>query len=96
MLLQDSLAKWQETRLKKALAALPERRDSFITTSSEPVNRLYTPADIPDLDSCSAYGETPEKALAEVEQAKQAWLVAAREAGNPIPPPFYSVNISST
>jgi methylmalonyl-CoA mutase N-terminal domain/subunit len=48
--LQDSLAKWQETSLKKALAALPERLDSFITTSSEPVNRLYTPADIPDLD----------------------------------------------
>jgi methylmalonyl-CoA mutase N-terminal domain/subunit len=48
--LQDSLAKWQETRLKKALASLPERRESFITTSSEPINRLYTPADIADLD----------------------------------------------
>lgn len=46
-------------------------------------------ADIPDLDSCSAYGETPEKALAEVEQAKQAWLAAARQAGKPIPPPRY-------
>lgn len=44
-------------------------------------------ADIRDLDSCSAYGETPEKALAEVEQAKQAWLAAARQAGKPIPPP---------
>jgi predicted RNase H-like HicB family nuclease len=43
-------------------------------------------ADIPDLDSCSAYGETPEKALAEVEQAKRAWLAAARQAGKPIPP----------
>lgn len=46
-------------------------------------------ADIPDLDSCSAFGETPEKALAEVEQAKQAWLEAAREAGKPVPPPRY-------
>ena len=46
-------------------------------------------ADIPDLDSCSAYGETPEKALAEVGQAKQAWLAAARQAGKPIPPPRY-------
>ncbi|MFI5330483.1 MAG: type II toxin-antitoxin system HicB family antitoxin [Desulfobaccales bacterium] len=46
-------------------------------------------ADIPDLDSCSAYGETPEKALAEVELAKQAWLAAARQAGKPIPPPRY-------
>ena len=46
-------------------------------------------ADIPDLESCSAFGETPEQALAEVEQAKQAWLEAARAAGKPIPPPRY-------
>ena len=35
-------------------------------------------ADIPDLESCSALGETPEQSLAEVEQAKEAWLAAAR------------------
>jgi predicted RNase H-like HicB family nuclease len=46
-------------------------------------------ADIPDLDSCSAFGETPEQALAEVEQAKKAWLEAARQAGKPIPQPRY-------
>ncbi|MEW5722856.1 MAG: type II toxin-antitoxin system HicB family antitoxin [Thermodesulfobacteriota bacterium] len=46
-------------------------------------------ADIPDLDSCSAFGLTPEQALLEVEQAKQAWLEAARQEGKPIPPPRY-------
>jgi predicted RNase H-like HicB family nuclease len=46
-------------------------------------------ADIPDLDSCSAFGNTPEQALAEVEQAKQAWLDAARQSGKLIPPPRY-------
>ncbi len=46
-------------------------------------------ADIPDLEACSAFGNTPEKALAEVEQAKKAWLEAARQAGKPIPPPRY-------
>jgi predicted RNase H-like HicB family nuclease len=46
-------------------------------------------ADIPDLDSCSAFGETPELALAEVEKAKAIWLAAAREAGKPIPVPRY-------
>lgn len=46
-------------------------------------------ADIPDLDSCSAFGDSPEMALAEVEQAKQAWLDAARQSGKPIPPPRY-------
>jgi predicted RNase H-like HicB family nuclease len=46
-------------------------------------------ADIPDLDSCSAFGDTPEQALAQVEQAKQAWLEAVRQAGKPVPPPRY-------
>ena len=46
-------------------------------------------ADIPDLESCSAFGETPEMALAELERAKAAWLEAARESGKPIPPPRY-------
>ncbi len=46
-------------------------------------------ADIPDLDACSAFGQTPEQALAEVKRAKKAWLEAAKEAGKPIPPPRY-------
>ena len=46
-------------------------------------------ADIPDLDSCSAFGNTPEEALAELEKAKSAWLEAARASGKPIPPPRY-------
>jgi predicted RNase H-like HicB family nuclease len=44
-------------------------------------------ADIPDLDACSAFGDTPQSALEEVLQAKDAWLVAARERGIAIPPP---------
>jgi len=46
-------------------------------------------ADIPDLDSCSAFDNTPEEALAEVEKAKAAWLAAARDSGKPIPTPSY-------
>ncbi|MBM4288658.1 MAG: type II toxin-antitoxin system HicB family antitoxin [Deltaproteobacteria bacterium] len=46
-------------------------------------------ADIPDLEFCSAFGLSPEQALAEVELAKKAWLEAARDAGKPIPPPRY-------
>jgi len=46
-------------------------------------------ADIPDLDSCSAFGATPEAALLEVEKAKHAWLETARQEGRPIPPPRY-------
>ena len=46
-------------------------------------------ADIPDLESCSAFGDTPEQALAELKLAKSAWLEAAREGGKAVPPPRY-------
>jgi predicted RNase H-like HicB family nuclease len=46
-------------------------------------------ADLPDLETCSAFGSTPEEALAELEQARTAWLEAAKEAGKPIPEPRY-------
>ena len=46
-------------------------------------------ADIPDLEACSAFGNTPEGALAAVKVAKEAWIAEAQEAGRPIPPPRY-------
>ena len=46
-------------------------------------------ADIPDLGACSAFGVTPEEAVAEVERAKEAWLAAAAESGRAIPEPRY-------
>ena len=46
-------------------------------------------ADIPDLKFCSAFGDTPEEALREVQIAKAAWLEAARAEGKPIPLPRY-------
>lgn len=46
-------------------------------------------ADIPDLPLCSAFGDTPEQALHEVEIAKTAWLEAAQAEGKPVPEPRY-------
>jgi methylmalonyl-CoA mutase, N-terminal domain len=48
--LRHQLEKWEETDLKNSTARLPERKDEFITTSSETVNRLYTPLDVSDID----------------------------------------------
>jgi predicted RNase H-like HicB family nuclease len=59
------------------------------------INIFYTEADegyiadIPDLKFCSAFGDTPEEALREVQIAKAAWLEAARAEGKPIPLPRY-------
>jgi predicted RNase H-like HicB family nuclease len=59
------------------------------------INILYSEedggyiADVPDLVACSAFGETPQEALKEVEKAKRLWLQAAQAEGKPIPPPRY-------
>jgi len=42
--------KWEETTLQRTLARSPERREKFITASSEEIDRLYTPLDIAEMD----------------------------------------------
>jgi predicted RNase H-like HicB family nuclease len=46
-------------------------------------------ADIPVLSHCAAFADTPEGALAEVLNAKAAWIEAAKAEGKPIPPPSF-------
>jgi predicted RNase H-like HicB family nuclease len=46
-------------------------------------------ADIPDLEHCSAFGDSPQQALDEVTIARAVWLEAARAEGKPIPEPRY-------
>jgi len=48
--IREERDRWEESTLQKTLNRFPERRDTFITTSSAPVERLYTPLDIADLD----------------------------------------------
>jgi len=46
-------------------------------------------ADISDLRACSAFGETPNKALSGVLIAKESWLETAKSNGKLIPLPAY-------
>jgi len=48
--LRKNLERWREETLKPALERYPERREEFLTASSERVNRLYTPVDQGDFD----------------------------------------------
>jgi methylmalonyl-CoA mutase N-terminal domain/subunit len=48
--IRTAQAQWQEQTLDPVLRKTPERQDEFITVSSEPVERLYTPLDIADTD----------------------------------------------
>ena len=58
--LNESLKTWEGGALKKALDQMPERANEFITTSSEPINRLYTPLDVADLDYAASLGNPGE------------------------------------
>lgn len=46
-------------------------------------------ADIPDFEMCSAFGDTPEEALAQVLIAKAAIIETMRANGLPVPTPRY-------
>ena len=51
-------------------------------------------ADIPDLQYCSAFGNTPEEAVAEVMIAQKLWLETAEARGMEIPQPRYQAPTS--
>ncbi|MDA8312476.1 MAG: type II toxin-antitoxin system HicB family antitoxin [Actinomycetota bacterium] len=44
-------------------------------------------ADVPDLPYCSATGDTPHEAVAEVETAIGTWFEAAQSSGRSTPVP---------
>lgn len=46
-------------------------------------------ADIPDFEMCSAHGDTPQEALAQVLVARDGIIAAMREHGQEPPPPRY-------
>ena len=48
-------------------------------------------ARVPDLPGCVSDGETPEGALANVGEAIENWIEAARAWGRPIPQPSHPV-----
>lgn len=54
--LKQALEKWDETTLHQSQARLPEFRDRYMTTSSEDIDRLYTPLDVADTDYLSDLG----------------------------------------
>jgi predicted RNase H-like HicB family nuclease len=41
----------------------------------------------PDLKGCSAFGDTPQEALMELETAIELWLAVAHQDATPIPEP---------
>ena len=58
-----------------------------------PVTIFYSEEDkgyiavVPDLKGCSAFGDTPQEALMELETAIELWLDVAHQDSTPIPEP---------
>ena len=48
--IRAAVAQWEETDVRAALSRVPERHTPFTTISGAPINRLYTPDDIAQLD----------------------------------------------
>jgi methylmalonyl-CoA mutase N-terminal domain/subunit len=48
--LQEAEREWEESTLDPTLKRMPESKNSFTTTSLVPVERLYTPNSVPELD----------------------------------------------
>lgn len=44
-------------------------------------------AEVPELPGCVAAGDTPDEAVAMIEDAIEAWIEAAASDGRPVPPP---------
>ena len=49
-------------------------------------------ASVPELEGCMAHGNTPEKAMEEIQIAMKMWLEVARESGDIIPEPMTYVS----
>ena len=57
---EEELARWEATTLKKTLEKSPERQKQFLTTSSMPIERLYTAAHLKDWDVATDLGSPGE------------------------------------
>jgi methylmalonyl-CoA mutase N-terminal domain/subunit len=54
--LRQEQQEWENTCLKKSLSQMPERKKDFITASSEPIQRIYTPLDMDSSDYMERLG----------------------------------------
>ncbi len=53
---EEEFQRWKKECLNKSIETLPERDTPFFTTSSVPIDRLYTPLDLKDYDYIEKLG----------------------------------------
>jgi methylmalonyl-CoA mutase N-terminal domain/subunit len=77
--LREALSRWERITLAETLRRASERQEKFITASSDEVNRIYTPLDIPDfnyLEDLGLPGEYPyTRAIHATGQRGRLWTM---------------------
>jgi methylmalonyl-CoA mutase N-terminal domain/subunit len=77
--LHEVLSQWEKSTLAETIQRAPERQVKFITASSDDVNRLYTPLDLPGfdyLDDLGLPGEYPyTRAIHATGQRGRLWTM---------------------
>ena len=77
--LHEALSQWEKSTLADTIQRAPERQNKFITASSDEVNCLYTPLDLPDfdyLDELGLPGEYPfTRAIHATGQRGRLWTM---------------------
>jgi methylmalonyl-CoA mutase N-terminal domain/subunit len=58
--IQRNFEHWKNTILKEAINRFPEHRPNFLTTSSESIERLYSPLDMEDINYSADLGNPGE------------------------------------
>lgn len=54
--IEKKASEWESTTLKKAIEKVPESKQTFTTISGVPIKRVYTPADIAEMDYAEDLG----------------------------------------
>lgn len=77
-----------DERIQKKLIQIPYRIKIYPTgEENDRDDQIEWVAEIPDLPGCVGCGDTPEEALAMVEDAKRSWIESALADGIDIPEP---------
>jgi antitoxin HicB len=75
-------------------------KNKNLSTSKYPLEVFWSEEDegyiaiVPDLPGCSAWGETEEQAVHEIQDAIKAWILAAQAGGRLIPAPSLDTSFS--
>jgi len=80
--------------MKKDLSYYMKLDYPFTLSKDSDDEKVYFVAEITDLPGCGAQGETIEKALKSLEEAKKLWIEVSLEKGLEIPEPVSEVDFS--